>query len=281
MNLKTAKKILARTISDYDLIADHYRETRRKIQPNINFCASKAAASVIVDMGCGSARFYRALIDGASHKDKIFFYCGFDPSHRMVEANIVEFKKAISKNCAVFSEHGFANFPLFSERPKLYGQNGGNLVVAAIASFHHIPGVSFRQEALKRIRRTILEYERVFPETAGNNKLLMLNWNLRNDYFKNKFFLNFENASLNVGGELSNADGASFGADEKLDSGDCFIPWKSKGGETIAQRYYHSFALNELEELAVETGYIIEEQYFLNNGMPGSDGENIFSLWKP
>jgi hypothetical protein len=60
-----------------------------------------------------------------------------------------------------------------------------------------------------------------------------------------------------------------------VDLGDFLLDWRQGG---YGLRYVHHFTLNELEELAEETGFMIQET-FRSDGEGGNLG--LYQVWRP
>jgi len=102
-------------------------------------------------------------------------------------------------------------------------------VAIALASLNHIPSDKFRQQAIKEIRRILIP----------GGIFIMSNWNLLQDKYRQYI-----------------------GQDPDLDPNDALIPWKDNQGNILAQRYYHQFSLEEIEQLL--SGFTIENNCATN-----------------
>lgn len=119
----------------------------------------------------------------------------------------------------------------------------------AIAVLNHIPSNELRSQALAEVHR-ILKPSAYF---------LMTNWNLYQSKYKNL---------------LKKSD--------DMDEGDALVPWKSPDGKLLQKRYYHSFTLEELEELANKNNFKIIKQYYSLKGDKTSKDKafNTLSIWQ-
>lgn len=111
-------------------------------------------------------------------------------------------------------------------------------IVFAIASLHHIPSEKYRLAAMSEILRVL----------KPNGLLIMSNWNL----FQPKY-LPYLNKNFKI--------------DPKLDQNDSLIPWKNSKREIITQRYYHAFDLKELENLAINSNFVIIQNIKIKNNL--------------
>jgi ubiquinone/menaquinone biosynthesis C-methylase UbiE len=109
--------------------------------------------------------------------------------------------------------------------------------ILSIAVFHHIPSQEFRLKFLKEARR-VLKTDGILILTVWNlNPLRMV---LIGEWKRFLSFLRF--SILKILGK------------SKLDFRDFYIPWRN-----LCQRYVHCFSKGELEDLAKESGFKIEE----------------------
>ena len=93
----------------------------------------------------------------------------------------------------------------------------------SIASFHHLSNISRREQALQSL------YNVMKPDC----KCLMSVWSItqpKNSKNYNKFVY-----------------------------GDNYVPWKNKKGQNLGNRYYYIFQKEELENLLILSGFIIEK----------------------
>ncbi len=104
-------------------------------------------------------------------------------------------------------------------------------VIFAIASLHHIPSDQLRQNAINEIKRVL----------KPNGILIMTNWNLNQPKY-----MQYHNTNHQI--------------DKNMDENDTIIPWKNPQGEILAQRYYHAFTLEEINNLLSEFEIIDNEK---------------------
>jgi len=157
MNDKYAKKILDKTVLDYNSIADKYSRVREKDWREFNFLFDKYLLSndKVLDLGCGNGRFYQ------SFKNKGVDYLGIDVSSKLIEiakSNHPEGKFEVSSVESILSD----------SFDKVY----------SIAVLHHIPSREFRLNFLKEIKRVL----------KGNGYLVLTVWNLKEKMKKRSFF---------------------------------------------------------------------------------------------
>ncbi|MEI7792881.1 MAG: class I SAM-dependent methyltransferase [Candidatus Berkelbacteria bacterium] len=122
-------------------------------------------------------------------------------------------------------------------------------VVFNLAVFHHIPSTQLRVAYLKEIRRIL----------KPKGKLVFTVWNLwaRKGMFwtvlKYGFFY------------------------PKLDLNDIFLPFRTKDGKSLADRYIHCFRADELEELFMEAGFKVLKTEKQRRGRK-AENENILII---
>jgi tRNA (uracil-5-)-methyltransferase TRM9 len=122
-------------------------------------------------------------------------------------------------------------------------------LITAFAVFHHIPGLEMRQGILRKVHSLL--------EPGG--KFIHSNWQ----------FLNSEKLRARI----QPWSAANLSAAE-VDEGDYLLDWRS-GGQGL--RYAHHFSVQELGQLAAETGFRVVESFF-------SDGEGerlgLYQIWE-
>ncbi len=103
-------------------------------------------------------------------------------------------------------------------------------VVFMIASFHHLPDRDSRLDLLKK----------TFKEIKKGGNLIITVWNLESDWAKEK---------MKKGWQI-------------IGENDFLVPWKNPDGEVLAERYYHHFSKEELDDLLKESGFKIKRLEF-------------------
>ncbi|MFA5207640.1 MAG: methyltransferase domain-containing protein [Candidatus Paceibacterota bacterium] len=159
MDGKYAKKILDKTVLDYNSIADKYSRVREKNWREFDFLFDKYLLpnDKVLDLGCGNARFYQ------SFKNKNVDYLGIDVSSKLIE---------IAKN-----NHPEGKFEVSSIESILSDSFDK---VYSIAVLHHIPSHQFRLNFLKEIKRVLKD----------NGYLVLTVWNLK-EKMKRRSFLDW------------------------------------------------------------------------------------------
>jgi ubiquinone/menaquinone biosynthesis C-methylase UbiE len=132
-----AKYILDKLEKDYNNIAFKYSQVRNKEWAEMDFLFDKIKqGDKILDLGCGSGRFYPLAIKKQAD------YYGIDLSNEMIEIARKKYPQGwffVGNGLYVCFEDGFFD--------KIY----------AIAVLHHIPSKKMRLEFLKEINRALKE----------------------------------------------------------------------------------------------------------------------------
>jgi len=136
MDRKFAQFLLKKTQADYNLIAEDFSRTRKKMWPEIKFLIDDYVRTEekILDLGCGNGRLFEFL------KDKNVDYFGVDFSEKLIEIAKKRFP------AAKFQVADALNLPFLENTfDKVY----------SIAVLHHIPSQNFRLKFLKEAKRVL------------------------------------------------------------------------------------------------------------------------------
>jgi len=141
-------------------------------------------------------------------------------------------------------KEGWCHFFCTEEKEQFFEDNFFDLVFM-IASFHHLPDSESRLKVLQNVYREL--------KKEGN--LIMTNWNLESKWAQEKFKKDWQ----------------------KIGEYDYLIPWKSKEGVILAERYYHHFTPNEIKELCEKAGFFTKEIYYAKNTeqVDKDEGKNL------
>jgi SAM-dependent methyltransferase len=150
MDINFAKKILSKTVEDYNSIADKYSRVREKDWKEMDFLFDKHLDSKdkVLDLGCGNGRFYNSFV-----KRGVEYY-GTDPSLKLI---------GIAKE-----NHPSGNFQTVSGDSLPFSEGYFDKVFS-IAVLHHIPSAFLRLQFLKEAKRVL--------KTGGY--LILTVWNLK------------------------------------------------------------------------------------------------------
>lgn len=149
MKKRVADSLLGQVQADYNLIAEHFSQTRNRQWYEVSFLVHQymKAGERILDLGCGNGRIAE-VIDEIKGQ-----YVGMDVSSKLVE----QAQKL----------HPNQEFVVGSMM-QLPFEDASFDHVMMIASFHHIPSRAYRAQVLKEVRRIL----------KPGGFLIMTNWNL-------------------------------------------------------------------------------------------------------
>lgn len=220
MKKKAVKKILEKTRKDYNFLAYQWDRTRGRMWPEVKAVISSIGPrTAVLDGGCGNGRLYPYI------KEQKADYLGFDVSEKLVEIC----KKKYGE------EYFFVGDILNLEKIKFEIKKRGFEKfdwVFMLALLHHIPSWKLRLKALENFKFLM----------NSEGRLVLTVWNI----WQKKYLKYILKAFLLKLGGLS-----------KLDWGDCYIPFKTKGKKV--NRYIHRFCRKELVELVKKAGLEIEK----------------------
>lgn len=156
MDSKYAKKILLKTVLDYNSIADKYSRVREKNWKEFDFLFDKYLSSgdKVLDLGCGNGRFYPAF------KKRNADYHGIDVSSKLIE---IAQKR--------YPEARFEISSIESIESNSFGK------IYSIAVLHHIPSHDLRLGFLREARRVL----------RNGGYLILTVWNLKEKMKKRSF----------------------------------------------------------------------------------------------
>jgi tRNA (uracil-5-)-methyltransferase TRM9 len=124
-------------------------------------------------------------------------------------------------------------------------------VILAFAVLHHLPDATLRRRLLEQIGRHLIPQEGLWIHSE---------WQFQNSPRLVEHILSWETAGL---------------AANEQEEGDALIDWRAGGKAGI--RYVHQFTLEELTDLAQQTGFKIEESFY-SDGKEGNLG--LYQVWK-
>jgi len=162
MKEKDIKKILTKTVEDYNSISSKYSSVRSQGWKELSFLFDSVSyKEKVLDLGCGNGRFYEDFISKGAN------YFGVDPSVEMI------------KICKDSYPQGDFRVAYGNELPfeEEYFDK-----IFSIAVLHHIPSISSRKEFLKEARRVLKKNGLIFltvwdlKEKAGGKKNVMIPW---------------------------------------------------------------------------------------------------------
>lgn len=202
MKQELAETIIKDMRQLYNAVAPQWDQTRKHVWSDVTFLKEVIFENAtVVDVGCGNARILK-LFDSVNVD-----YIGIDGSVGLIEIaqqRYPEHKFKVGNMLAVPVEDGVAD------------------VVICMAALHHVPSVTFRQQAISELARIM----------KPGGKLVMTNWSSQTPQFRWRYY-----RSLIWPGDY--------------DRGDIVVPW----GAEKRPRYVHLFQPKELTELLVKAGF--------------------------
>lgn len=229
MNKQTQKELLDIVKNNYQEIANHYSETRKKkLWPAIIDLADKIKdGDKILDVGCGSGKLLDALIE------KNIKYIGVDPCESLLEHARNRYK---GENNLKLDNIKFLNNDIMSlgDIPETEFD-----FVFSIAVLQHIPSKDLQIKALKQLKNKI--------KTDG--RVILSVWNMWSKSWEKKKFKKkiWKFFFLRLIGK------------NKMDFGDIIFDWKNSEGNKVSRRYYHAFRKKELKKITKKAGFKIEK----------------------
>lgn len=170
MDINYARKILLKTVEDYNSIADKYSRIRERDWKEMDFLFDKYLDSGdrVLDLGCGNGRFYDSFVRRGVE------YFGTDPSSNLIDI--------AGKN------HPRGNFLVASGDLPFPGEHFEK--VWSIAVLHHIPSTALRLQFLKEAGRVLKK----------EGYLILTVWDLKEKAKKNNgFFSRLKRRKLDRG----------------------------------------------------------------------------------
>lgn len=224
MKQQTEKELLKIVKNNYEEIAEHFSETRKKeIWPELKKIASDIPKdSKILDLGCGNGR----LIDAF---DREINYYGIDQSKGLIKIAQERYPEQtfFDANILKLNEINFKE----KNTPSKFD------FIFSIAVLQHIPGKKKRIELIKNLKNYL----------EPNGKIIFSNWNMWE--IKKYKKLIYKTYLLKLLGK------------NKLDFGDIIFDWRNSSGKISSRRYYHAFRKKELKEIFTKAGFKIEKLY--------------------
>ena len=221
---KTEKELLNIVKNNYEEIAEHFSETRKKeIWPELKKISSEVKENQnILDLGCGNGR----LIDAF---DKKINYFGIDQSEALIKL-----AKERYPNYSFITGDALA-LSKINLKEKNFPQKFD--YIFSIAVLQHIPGKQKRIELIKSLKNNL----------NPKGKVVFSNWNMWEiPKYKKLIYKTF---LLKLIGKNS------------LDFGDVVFDWKDNTGKITSRRYYHAFTKKDLKKLFKKAGFKVEKIY--------------------
>jgi len=244
MRDEIAARLLHLNQQFYQTFAQHFAETRRRLQPGvIRILDNLPPQMSVLDLGCGNGE----LALGLARHGHNGIYLGLDASGVLlsIACQKCEHPRARFQQVNLADPAWVETLPAPSqgEIKRSYDR------ILAFAVLHHLPGRSLRLNFVHQIHDLLID----------NGQFILSNWNFM--------------ASPRLRGRIVSWEAIGLSQAE-VEPGDHLLDWR-RGG--IGLRYVHHFNEEELLGLATEAGYRIIETFY-------SDGEGgrlgLYQVWE-
>jgi SAM-dependent methyltransferase len=246
-----ASQLLALNRQFYQTMGVEFSATRTRLQPGVGQVLTTIPPSArILDLGCGNGELARQL----ARRNFNGLYIGLDFSPVLLQHARGKVHPLDSNANPVFrftqadlateswEESLIAHFPA-PERVSFD-------LILAFAVLHHLPGRQVRTRLLHKVRQYL----------SPSGSFIHSVWQFLNSPRLQARIQPWENAGLSPA---------------QVDPDDYLLDWR-RGGSGL--RYVHHFSLQELDDLAAETGFSIQYT-FVSDGEAGKLG--LYQFWSP
>ena len=239
-----AEKLVDLNKQFYQSFADHFSDTRYRIQPGMKRVIDLLPTRVnILDVGCGNGGFAHGLIQA----DCRGRYVGIDSSFELLKIASEAFSKSSHGEKKMKTSFFQSDISVAGWNHALPGHSFKS--ITAFAVLHHIPGKDMQGIVVQNIRKLIL--------TSG--RLYLSVWQPMNSERLRQRVIPWETIGLRR---------------DSVDPGDYLLDWR-RGG--VGLRYVHQFSEDELSLLATQNGFRILDQF-------SSDGKGnrlgLYHIWE-
>jgi len=239
MDSATATRLIELNKDFYTRFGDSFSATRHRIQPGVRRVLEMLKGDEnILDLGCGNGELARELAQRGHHGS----YLGVDFSLPLLR-DAKSQPKGFSATFHAADLTALENSS-FILQPSTFD------IVFSFAALHHIPSRELRLNILRTVHQ-LLKPDGMFIHS---------NWQ----------FLNSEKLKARIQPWEAVAASAL-----EVDAGDYLLDWRSGG---TGLRYVHHFDEVELQDLAVATGFQIQDAFY-SDGETGNLG--LYEVWKP
>ncbi len=230
MDPATAEKLIAINKQFYQSFADHFSETRGRLQPGVlQVLDDFPPADQVLDLGCGNGLLAREIVS----RELPVHYWGADFSPALLE-------KARQR----MPEDARADFLALDITHPNWDQrlpDGTFDIILCFAALHHIPGRSHRLQICHQVHQ-LLKPEGMFIHS---------NWQFLKSKRLRERILPWRTINL---------------PEDRVDEGDYLMDWR-RGGRGI--RYVHHFTEGELRLLAAASDFDIQKTFY-SDGKEGN-----------
>ena len=239
MQIDTINYLIELNRQFYQTFGSQFSATRQRLQPGVRRILERVPENAnLLDLGCGNGELWRSLIDSGFRGH----YTGLDFSAALLDIAKGDIQSHLGK--ATFIQADLTEEGWDAKIP-----NTPVDLVFAFSVLHHLPGESTHLKILETVKGLL----------KAGGQFIHSEWQ----------FLNSERLKARIQPwEKVNLDEA------QLDQGDYLLDWKHGG---YGLRYVHHFSEEELQNLAVDSGFEIVETFL-------SDGENgrlgLYQIWE-
>ncbi len=239
VNIDTINLLIGLNHQFYQTFGKHFSDTRQRLQPGVRQILKKIPPEAkLLDLGCGNGELLSALITTGFQGE----YYGLDFSKELME--IAKRKNSGVPIKAIFMQSDLTKSDWETALPTSLFD-----FILAFSVLHHLPGKSTRQSLLRKIH-SLLNKEGQFIHSE---------WQFLNSERLKARIQDWRKIKLHP---------------NMVEEGDYLLDWKHGG---YGLRYVHHFNERELECLAQESGFFIQES-FLSDGENGKLGR--YQIWK-
>jgi SAM-dependent methyltransferase len=247
MDSRTALRLIQLNQQFYQTFASQFSATRERLQPGVlKVLEMVSLHENILDLGCGNGELAHTLARGGYQG----FYLGLDFSKELLD--VARGGSLESPNIAFaqadLSDPQWGN-SINNHLPTAEnGLGSGFDIVFAFAVFHHLPSRDLHIRTLKKVHTFL----------TPKGRFIHSNWQFLSSPRLRARIQPWETIGLKP---------------EQVDHGDHLMDWR-RGGYGL--RYVHQFSEEELQVLAMDTGFKVLE-IFYSDGQEGNLG--LYQIW--
>ena len=249
MDIKTVRSLIEINFQFYQTFAHHFSTTRKRLQPGVQRIIDQMPDELnVIDLGCGNGELGHSLARGGRRG----VYVGLDSSSAMLkiaakQSKVLKVKAGESESKefkVIFLQADLSQPNWYKEVPNLPYD-----FALAFAVLHHLPGYTLRLKTLCQVHEIL----------KPGGYFIHSEWQFLNSPRLHARVLPWETVGL---------------TENQVDTGDYLLDWKQGG---YGLRYVHHFNESELAQLALKSGFKIN-QNFLSDGEGSKLG--LYQIWQ-